>query len=124
MSKIEARQAGAKGLGVFAVETIQAGDLIEKAPALVLNREETALIRQTMLKTYYFEWDDDTGAVALGCGCLYNHSFEPNADYFRDYKAREIHFFAVREIQPGEEILINYNGFVDDASAVAFEVIA
>lgn len=123
---IEPRHAGEKGLGVFALRPITAGELIERAPAIVLSPGETRLIAQTVLKKYYFEWGKDQGdsALVLGCGFLYNHSYDPNADYFRRLDEREIHFVAARDIREGEEISINYNGFLDDTTAVEFPVIS
>jgi SET domain-containing protein len=42
-------------------------------------------------------------------GTLYNHSYQPNAQFIRDYPRRLMNFVAVRPITPGEEITINYN---------------
>jgi SET domain-containing protein len=122
---VEARRAGEKGLGVFALRSIPAGELIERAPAIVLSSWETKLIGQTVLKKYYFEWGEEEGdsALVLGCGFLYNHSYQPNADYYRSYADREILFVATRDIEAGEEISINYNGFVDDMTEVEFPVL-
>ena len=99
--------------------------MIERVPVLVLSRDETTLIKQTLLKYYYFEWGEEEGdsAIALGCGFFYNHSYQPNADYHRRYEEREIHFTAIRDLEEGEEVLINYNGFVDDLTDVGFAVI-
>jgi len=99
--------------------------VIERAPAVVLSPDETKLIAQTVLKKYYFEWGQEEGdsALVLGCGFLYNHSYQPNADYFRNYEGPEIHFVAARDIKDGEEITINYNGFVDNQTEVEFAVL-
>jgi hypothetical protein len=100
-----------KGRGVVTMQAFSAGETIERAPVIVLPREEAVLIRQTRLNSYYFEWGDDCkqAAVALGYGSLYNHSYTPNARYeFRD--AEEcLEFIALRDIKLGEEITINYN---------------
>ena len=61
-------------------------------------------------------------ALALGYGSLYNHSYRPNARY-DDVGQRTKLFTALRAIEPGEEITINYNGDPEDGSPVGFEVI-
>ncbi len=76
-----------------------------------------------MLDNYYFNWGDDGEwyAFALGYGSLYNHSYEPNAEYGMDFDSETIDFYCIKPITSGEEILINYNGDVDDKSTVWFE---
>lgn len=100
-----------KGRGVVAQRSFIAGETIERPPVIVIPAEEAPRIRDTRLAHYYFEWGDDCqqAAIALGYGSLYNHSYTPNARYeFRE--AEEcLEFLALRDIQPGEEITINYN---------------
>jgi SET domain-containing protein len=45
-----------------------------------------------------------------------------NAEFDQDYANHTIVFVAVKDIQPGEEILINYNGAADDATPVEWLV--
>ncbi|MFN5732282.1 MAG: SET domain-containing protein-lysine N-methyltransferase, partial [Planctomyces sp.] len=69
-----------------------------------------------------FEYGRGTVALALGFGALYNHSFTPNARY--DDAGRQVkEFRALRDIQPGEEITINYNGTEDGTDPVEFDVV-
>jgi SET domain-containing protein len=115
---IAVRYFPAKGRGVVALRAFTADDTIERPPVIVVPREEAPLIRDTRLAHYYFEWGDDCqqAAIALGFGSLYNHSYTPNARYeFRE--AEEcLEFIALRDIQPGEEITINYNNLGASAS--------
>ena len=61
-------------------------------------------------------------ALALGYGSLYNHSYNPNARY--DDVGRQIkEYSALRDIQRGEEITINYNGAEDILDPVEFPVL-
>ncbi|MFM8476053.1 MAG: SET domain-containing protein-lysine N-methyltransferase [Planctomycetaceae bacterium] len=61
-------------------------------------------------------------AIALGFGSLYNHSYSPNARY--DDVGRQIkEYKALRDIQKGEEITINYNGSEDCMDPVDFDVL-
>ncbi len=100
-----------KGRGVFTSSYIRAGEVIEVCPVLLFNNEDDAHhIEVTPLANYYYRWDDERNAFVLGYGSLYNHSYKPNAYYRRNYTEQTMEFIALRDIQEGEEILINYNG--------------
>ena len=111
------------GLGVFAAAPIEAGAVIEICPVLLFPKTQLEHVRRTVLDDYYFDWGDDGEwyAMALGYGSLYNHAYQPNADYAMDFETNTIDFFALRDIEPGEEILVNYNGSADDTTPVWFE---
>lgn len=110
-------------MGVFAAGPIEEGAVIEICPVLLFPKAQLAAVRQTMLDDYYFDWGDNGEwyAFALGYGSLYNHSFNPNADYGMDFENNTIDIYALRFIEPGEEICINYNGSPEDQSRVWFE---
>jgi len=112
------------GMGVFAAEPIAAEGVIEICPVLLFPKAQLAALRQTMLDDYYFDWGDDGAwfAIALGYGSLYNHAYEPNADYGMDFENKTIDIYALRDIAPGEEIFINYNGSPENRSKVWFEL--
>ena len=112
-----------KGRTVVAKQKIGPGELIERAPVIVFTPEEWILIDQTILNDYCFRWGEKQGAVALGFGSLYNHSFNPNAKYRQNLRELAIDFVALKEIKVGEEITVNYNGAADDLTPVWFEVI-
>jgi len=111
------------GMGVFASEPIPEGAVIEICPVLLFPKSELAAVRQTMLDDYYFDWGEDEAsyAFALGYGSLYNHAYEPNADYGMDFENNTIDIYALRDIAPGEEIFINYNGSPENREKVWFE---
>lgn len=111
------------GLGVFAARDFEADEIIEVCPVILFPKSELALIRQTKLDDYYFDWGEDGEwyAMALGYGSLYNHSYEPNAEYGMDFDARTIDFYCIRPIKAGEEITINYNGDPNINTPVWFE---
>jgi uncharacterized protein len=106
-----------KGRGVVAQRPFRKGELIERAPVIVISRNEAPLIRDTCLAHYYYEWGDDdrSAAIALGYGSLYNHSYTPNARFEFREPEECLEFFALRDIQPEEEITINYNNLGPDA---------
>ncbi len=111
-----------RGLGVFARKAIPENTVIERVPMLIFptkflwHPEETS-----PLANYVFTWDDDTVAIALGYGSLYNHSFTPNASY-EDWGRNNKRFIAIQDITAGEEITINYNAEPDDRTPVGFDV--
>jgi SET domain-containing protein len=136
---IEVKQIRGKGRGVFARRAIRQGETIERVPVLVLPATELGEAHGanhkngssngngngkpragTGLWEFTFEWGKGTVALALGYGSLYNHSYNPNARC-DDYGARTKVFTALRDIAPGEEITINYNGEPDDRSPVWFD---
>lgn len=104
----------AEGLGVFAEEDIKKGELIEKAPLLLLSMKEFEHIKKTKLYYYFFEYTNKHFAIALGYGSLYNHSYTPNARYLYNYKEKHFKIMAICDIKKGEEILFNYNYYPDD----------
>ena len=53
---------------------------------------------------------------------MYNHSYDPNARY-DDHGRLTKAFTAIRDIAPGEEITVNYNGEPGDGSDVGFPVV-
>lgn len=101
-----------KGRGIFATRKIKQGSFLERAPILILGADEWKHIALTNLYHYAFEWGKNSldAALALGFGSLYNHDIQPNAYYLRREEAHALDFFALRNIEEGEEILINYNG--------------
>jgi uncharacterized protein len=119
---IEVKWTAKKGRGVFACERIPKGRVIERAPIVTIPIEEVFGSAQTAkLSQYVFNVESDLVAIALGYGSLYNHSYEPNAEYFFSGRLVQV-FLAIRNISPGEEITINYNGGPRDRSPVSFQV--
>jgi uncharacterized protein len=111
------------GKGVFAARDIEAGEVIEVCPILLIPKAQLIHIRQTVLDDYYFDWGEagEWYALCLGYGSLYNHSYEPNAEYGMDFEAQTIDFYCLKNIEAGHEILINYNGDADNKDKVWFE---
>jgi len=111
------------GRGVFTGVSISAGSIIEICPILYLPAEDIGSLQNTVINDYYFEWGQDleAGALALGYGSIYNHSFTSNANYQVDMEANILYIHALRDILPGEEITINYNGNPEDDSPLWFD---
>lgn len=110
------------GRGVFTSAAIPEGTVLEICPVIVLPPEEVPAIHGTRLHDYYFSWgwNDDQCAIALGFGSLYNHAYEPNARYLVDIDDETLEIIALRDIAPGEEITVSYNGDPGDKTPVWF----
>ncbi|MFE8700663.1 SET domain-containing protein [Cytobacillus sp. FJAT-54145] len=106
--------------GVFATRDIKKGELIHEAPVLAYPNDEHEHIEKTLLADYAFEYGKNHSAILLGYGMLFNHSYEPNATYEISFEKHTFDFFAYKDIKAGEEILINYNGDVDDNDPLWF----
>jgi SET domain-containing protein len=91
------------GYGVFARKTIRKGSVIEECPML-----ETTGYDIADLQNYFFRLSEKTSGIALGFGCIYNHSPDPNASFSLDKKNMLMIVKAQRTIQAGEEIFISY----------------
>jgi uncharacterized protein len=115
-------QSPGRGRGVFARHTIPAGVLFEQAPVIVVPTGQWERADKTILFEYFFAWGDHS-AIALGYGSLYNHSYHPNARYVKRLDEQLIDFYALRTIEAGEEILINYNGDPADDSPLWFHAL-
>jgi SET domain-containing protein len=106
--------------GVFATVDIAKGELIHEAPVISYPNEEHVHIEKTLLADYAFEYGINHTAILLGYGMLFNHSYTPNATYDINFKNHTFDFYAYKDIKAGEEILINYNGDVDDTEPLWF----
>ena len=102
--------SGRHGRGVFAGRSFEPDEVIEECPVLLVPADA---ITELGLSGYCFEWDDEHCAIALGYGSLYNHSWRPNARYDHDHDANVVTYTAVRRIEAGEEVTINYSGDPD-----------
>ncbi len=93
--------AGKKGLGIFALRAFTPGEIIEKCPVLCFE----GMVQ--FLTPYLFSWGQEE-ALPLGYGALYNHSEHENAFAKRNYEQQCLEITALKNIQPHEEIVLNY----------------
>lgn len=110
-ANIEVRKVRGMGRGVFATKRFKPDDIIEECHVILFDQPQNAKHNPT--QAYSFRWNKKQVAIALGNGSLYNHSYEPNACVVQDTRGLKMVFMALREIKPGEQILINYNGKTD-----------
>ena len=99
---IEVRDAGPKGLGVFARRRFRKGEFIfrRRHGGMVAKARIPSLSRDD--RRHLCELDCTRSAILLPPGCYLNHSCEPNA------MRSGVKVFAWRAISAGEEITIDY----------------
>lgn len=112
-----------RGAGVFTTENLEAGWIIIEAPVVVMSASEKALINQTALYHYIFDWENEQCAMALGLIPILNHQLPSNCEYFQDYENNMMYVKTVRAISAGEELFINYNGDFDNPKPLWFETV-
>ena len=112
-----------KGRGVFTIQNIESGTIVEVAPVIIMSREERKLLDETLLHDYIFEWgrDKQQCCMALGYVPVYNHSYKSNCEYEMDFENETISIRSVHFIKAGEELFINYNGNWNDSKPVWFD---
>lgn len=96
---------GKLGRGVFATRALAAGETVELCPTLEVADGDVS----GLLGDYVFRSGTNEANVilVLGYGMLYNHSFEPNAEYVEDEEGW-IAFVATRPVEAGDELTIDY----------------
>ncbi|MTI14796.1 SET domain-containing protein [Sansalvadorimonas verongulae] len=107
-----------KGRGVLTSKKIERDTVIERCPIIILPPDDVANLRKTELNNYYFCWGSkqESAAIALGMGSIYNHSYTPNALYRPCQDEQVLEIVAIKKILPNDEITINYNGSPNDQS--------
>lgn len=110
---------GKRGRGVVAERSIEAGELVERSPVLIIPHEQRAAVDPTNVGNYIFLWEPGTtgedlykqegrAAIALGYASLVNHSATPNCAFTRHFEALALDLHALRTIEAGEEITFDY----------------
>jgi SET domain-containing protein len=123
MSGLEVRRVPGMGRGVFAQRHFKKGSIVELCPVVPLPIEHYKLVSKSVLGDYVFTWPGPrqrtkryyawTGScVVLGYGSLYNHSPKPNLTWTARIQAREMVFWARRDIEPDEHLTHDY-GWAD-----------
>jgi uncharacterized protein len=119
MHQVEVKRTANKGRGVFALRDFKEGEIVENCPVINITPSERKRVEKTIFNYYIYPWRSTrSGSLVLGYGSIYNHSFDPNADWKQNFKTQSMVYRALKPIKKGEEILINYNGEPDDASPI------
>ena len=101
-----------KGRGVFCTQKIKKDEIFEVCPVLVIPAADYDTVKASRLVDYFFSFnkEENTLALALGFGSLYNHAVHSNAAYALDQITRTMSYYALEDIPSGTEICINYAG--------------
>jgi hypothetical protein len=110
---------GNRGRGVVADAHIGRGQLVERSPVLIIPQADRAATDGTVVFTYVFMWEHGSveedlyqhqgrAAIALGFTSLLNHSYSPNCEFIRHIDELVIDLVALRDIEAGEELTIDY----------------
>ena len=111
--KIEIRPSMGKGMGVFARESIKAGEVIEDCHLVFLPIQPYEP-SSTLLEDYRFNFPARQSnwthqVLPLGMGAIYNHSNNFNVEWISHPTIPNVfRFRAVRDIRRGEECFTYY----------------
>jgi len=93
------------GRGMFANRSIKKGEIIEKCPLIIFNRNRVDAL--SIIRDYDISTPDGKHAIMLGYGSIYNHSDDNNSSW--DFnEIPEIVVKAIRDIEKGEEVCVSY----------------
>jgi len=105
------------GLGVFATEDIEAGELIERCPMIQLDFR-AKYHNDVQIHKYCYsnkgceckecQVHGSSLFMVLGYGMIYNHQDEPNTDWNFSFLNLIADVIAAKPIKAGEEIFVTY----------------
>jgi hypothetical protein len=104
---LEARPDGGR-FGVYARRAFAAGEVVERAPVIVIPGDAWDAIARTVLDNYVIAWGERDAAVALGFGSLYAHSDTPTAIAVPRPEMESLDIVALDDIAVGQEITLDY----------------
>ena len=109
-TKIYVKESPVHGLGVFASEKIKQDEIIEVCYPVDMGLDISK--PSEVLERYRFNWPQGLSPTKLvlptGYGMIYNHSETPNANWRSDLNNETFEFYALRDIEMGEEIFTWY----------------
>jgi len=117
--RIQVRQSGVHGKGVFAIAEIPAGTRIIEYKGEMITWDQ-ALERHPHdpsqpNHTFFFHIDADhviDGNVNGNAARWINHACEPNCE--ADENGSRVHVVALRDLMPGEELFYDYGLVIDE----------
>jgi len=112
-SKIELRKSSIHGWGVFAKEDINANEVLEEIPFLIIPMSKGDV--NSLFIDYRFNFptgDWKWQVLPMGFACYYNHSNIPNAGWYTD-EENEIFVFTTNKFIKKDEEICTYYGDVN-----------
>lgn len=104
-ARFEVRRTPGKGFGMFAVESVKKGDFIME----YTGKKIPTKIADTLGTKYLFEIDKQwtiDGSPRSNTARYINHACKPNCE--ADIRDGHIMLYAVRRIEPGDELSFDY----------------
>tara|TARA_R110000796_G_scaffold252421_1_gene386706 strand:- start:1809 stop:2201 length:393 start_codon:yes stop_codon:yes gene_type:complete len=109
-TKTEVKSSPGRGLGVFAIDYILEGEIIEECHMVTLPPLNGGY--EGLLVDHRFNWPSNTETkeqvIVLGNGSIYNHRDDNNAIWRDHPRYKLFQFVAKRDIHPKEEIFTYY----------------
>ena len=107
------------GWGVFTEKDIPAYEVIETCPVFVYpadilkiaawNTQDSIHAYKSLgITLYSIRWGDDSAAIPLGYGGMYNHSDNNNCQFLPNQQEGFLHIVSVKEIKAGEQLFVSY----------------
>ena len=107
-NKIEVRKSSVHGYGVFAIEEIKKGEILEECHVV-----EVDAPKHPYVFTYPKSKGNQKIVFSTGFGSIYNtaeDAYGSNANWITKYNL--LTFIAIKDIKKDEEIFINYSNFL------------
>ena len=109
--KVEVKMTEFKGYGVFATQPIKKDELVEECHLITICTRRNFI---PLLYNYIFRYPKGDNweevVIPLGYGSIYNHSNTPHANWKESKENKTFLFYALRDIEIGEEICTYYGG--------------
>ena len=105
------KESDTHGLGVFARGKIEADTVIERCAVLASMYQRTPGRPCAFSRYLYYAWADfpTVGFIPSGFGTMYNDGgMCCNVVYEVDMNSRCLSFTVIKDIEPGEELVIDY----------------
>ena len=104
--KYRFNQSSIHGIGCFANQDIQKGEIISTEPYFRFQKGTT----HAVLNDYFWNYNGEN-YIINGVGCYSNHSYENNCEPVFSteiFSTRMVPFIALRDIKKDDEIMNNY----------------
>lgn len=108
--KVEVRPSSNIGYGVFAIEPIKKGEVIEVCHLIDINSDLPYILSDYRFQYIEKDTQKKLTVIPLGFGAIYNHSDKNNAMWRQHKDEKLFEFYAIRDIVIDEEIFTRYGG--------------
>ena len=119
--RIQARQSGVHGRGVFAIRPIKKGETIIEYKGQMITWKQAERRHPHNPKdpdhTFFFHIDEEhviDAAVGGNAARWINHACNPNCESDVDEENHRVFIKALRSIKPGEELFYDYGLVIDE----------